>query len=270
MPATAAQSQIVGYSDWEGNNGTIIPRDSTISTDAGSGEGRLLQISGPEGTGRVLISVEACPAVVCDPPPPAPLAVTNLHVAMEELTSSTATVRFNNGSAGGAIANGYEIRYLATDSNVMSDDEFHQATRAAQVVPGAPGSDAMLMLDSLKPATHYLVGVRTQGPCLGQSDIAVTEFMTPVMKFTQLSGCFVATAAYGSELQPEVAALRSARDDLRPRSPLFAAAIELYYRSGPAAAAVIKRSDTARTLARRLIGPVADLAEAATKLAGRP
>ena len=92
------------------------------------------------------------------------------------------------------------------------------------------------------------------------------RFKTPVMKFTQLSGCFVATAAYGSEMEPEVAALRSARDDLRPRSALFAAAIELYYRSGPAAAAVIGRSDTARALARRLIGPVAELAQAASQL----
>ena len=74
------------------------------------------------------------------------------------------------------------------------------------------------------------------------------------MKFTQLSGCFVATAAYGSEMEPQVAALRRVRDALRPRSPLFAAAADLYYRSGPAAAAVIARSDTARALARRLLG----------------
>ena len=121
----------------------------------------------------------------------------------------------------------------------------------------------MLVLENLKPSQHYVVGIRSQGPCNGQSDIAMVDFMTPTQKFTQLSGCFVATAAYGSEMQPQVAALRSLRDTLRPRSGLVAAAVDLYYRSGPAAAAVIARSDTARTLARRLLGPAAELAEAA-------
>jgi hypothetical protein len=82
------------------------------------------------------------------------------------------------------------------------------------------------------------------------------------MKFTQLSGCFVATAAYGSALEPRVAALRHARDRLAPASPLFAAAVDLYYRSGPAAAAVVGDSDVARSLARRVLAPFAGLAEA--------
>ena len=88
------------------------------------------------------------------------------------------------------------------------------------------------------------------------------SFQTTVQKFTQLSGCFVATAAYGSALEPHVAALRHARDRLRPVSPLFAAATDLYYRSGPAAAAVVGQSPVARGLARRVIAPFATLAEA--------
>ena len=118
---------------------------------------------------------------------------------------------------------------------------------------------------NLKPSQHYVVGIRSLGSCNGQSDIAMVDFMTPTQKFTQLSGCFIATAAYGSEMEPQVAALRSLRDTLRPRSGLVAAAVDLYYRSGPAAAAVIGRSDTARALARRLLGPAAELAEAAVR-----
>ena len=267
-PATGAQSQIEGYSTWLGDSGTIIPRDNTISNVPGSGEGRLREITGPGGTGRVLVALEQCEPTVCDPPPPRPVMVSQLEVSDEEITASTATVRFLNGGANGSPANGYEIRYLATNDLSMTEDEFNQANRAPQVVPGLPDTSASFALDSLKPQTHYVVGVRTQGPCMGVSDIAITDFKTPVMKFTQLSGCFVATAAYGSAMEPEVAALRTARDQLRPQSSLFAAAIELYYRSGPAAAAVIKRSDTARSLARRLIGPVAEIARAATTLTG--
>jgi hypothetical protein len=169
-------------------------------------------------------------------------------------------VRFRNASADGLPVSGYEIRYLETSGATLTPDQFSQGNRARQVTPGPPDSDTMVSIDSLKPSTHYVVGIRSQGPCMGQSDIAVADFTTPNMKFTQLSGCFVATAAYGSEMQPQVTALRSVRDTLRPRSGLVAAAVDLYYRSGPAAAAVIQRSDTARTLARRLLAPAAELA----------
>ena len=87
-------------------------------------------------------------------------------------------------------------------------------------------------------------------------------FQTPGMKFTQLSGCFIATAAYGSAEEHSVAALRRVRDRLRRASTLFATATELYYRSGPAAAEVLRRSDTARALVRRLLRPVGEAAEA--------
>ncbi len=262
--ATGTADQIEGYSDWTGATGTIVPRDATITADKpGSGEGRLLEISGPAGTGRVLVSLESCSPVVCDPPPPTPGMVSELSVSPEEVTAISAIVRFKNAGAGGQPVSGYEIRYLASNDTTLTPDEFSQATRANQVTPGQPGSDGMLMLENLKPSQHYVVGIRSHGPCNGQSDIATIDFSTPSQKFTQLSGCFVATAAYGSEWEPRVAALRSLRDSLRPKSGLVAAAVDLYYRSGPAAAAVIARSDTARTLARRLLGPAAELAEAA-------
>jgi len=268
--ATGTADQIQGYSDWTGATGAIMPRDATITTGvSGSGEGRLLQISGPAGNGRVLVSLEDCSPVVCDPPPPAPEMVSNLRVQPEEVTAISAIVRFDNAGAGGRPVSRYEIRYLATDETTLTPDEFSQATRANQVTPGQPGSAGMLVLDNLKPSQHYVIGVRSQGPCNGQSDIAMIDFTTPSQKFTQLSGCFIATAAFGSEMEPQVAALRSLRDSLRPKSGLVAAAIDLYYRSGPAAAAVIARSDTARTLARRLLAPAAELAEVATRVAGQ-
>ena len=118
--------------------------------------------------------------------------------------------------------------------------------------------------DLIRMQLHlFLVGIECGGKVsLQHSKIAVVSFETTTQKFTQLSGCFVATAAYGSALEPHVAALRHARDRLRPVSPLFAAATDLYYRSGPAAAAVVGQSEVARGLARRVIAPFASLAEA--------
>jgi len=61
-----------------------------------------------------------------------------------------------------------------------------------------------------------------------------------------------------------VMAMRRARDRLLADVPLFAVAADLYGRSGPAAADVLRRSDTARALARQVIGPLGTTAEAVT------
>ena len=118
----------------------------------------------------------------------------------------------------------------------------------------------------LKPQTQYTVAVRAIDPCGQASATARSTFSTPAMKFTQLSGCFVATAAWGSAMAPDVEAMRKVRDRLRPASTMFAVATDLYYRSGPAAAEVLKRSDTARALVRRLLGPVGAASQAAVAL----
>jgi hypothetical protein len=145
----------------------------------------------------------------------------------------------------------------------MSEDDFNTATPTQVVVPAPPGTMASFTVTDLKPRSNYMIGVRSLGPCNGKSDIATLAITTDAAKFTQLSGCFVATAAYGSELERHVASLRQARDHLRAASPLFAAATDLYYGSGPAAAELLRRSGTARAVVRRVLAPAASLAEAA-------
>ena len=179
-------------------------------------------------------------------------------------------VSFLNANANGKMVDSYEIRYrigtFATDADFASGDP------APLVTPGAPDAPATLEVDYLKPGRTYTLGVRSFDGCSQHSDVAAVSFETTAQKFTQLSGCFVATAAYGSALEPQVAALRRGRDRLRTASPLFATAADLYYRSGPAAAAVVATSAVARGLARRVIGPFAGLAEAldAAAAPGRP
>ena len=143
--------------------------------------------------------------------------VSNLRIQPEEVTALSAIVRFDNASAGGHAVSSYEIRYLATDGTTLTPDEFSQAdarepgdTRPARQRwgAGARESEAQPALRDRHPLA---------GPCNGQSDVATIDFMTPSQKFTQLSGCFIATAAYGSEMEPQVAALRSLRDSLRPK-----------------------------------------------------
>jgi hypothetical protein len=283
-PSAGAITQITGYGDWTGATGNLSPRDATISTaDLGSGEARLLSITDARTglTGRVIASVAPCTQVVCDPVtnvcsvcdpatqectplacdplPPAPTPVTALAVTANGLTATTATLRFGNAKSNDAPVLSYDIRYR--DGSSMTEDEFASSASAPQVTPGAPGSVATFTVSNLKPATAYTVGVRAVDSCGQVSPLITDTFETPTMAFTKLSGCFIATAAWGSAMAPDVAAMRQVRDRLRPASTMFAVATDLYYRAGPAAAAVLSRSDTARALVRQVLAPVGTVAQ---------
>jgi hypothetical protein len=258
-PVQAAVSQIAGYGDWSGATGTVSPQDGSISTtDLGSGEERLLETDGVGGSGRVHVGLGPC--LGCNPLPPLPSTVTDLAPTDGGLTAAAATLGFGNAQANGGPVSSYEIRYRPGTS--MTDADFAQAISAQQVTPGSPASLASFSISPLMPDTQYVVGVRAFDGCGQPSAIAQTTFQTPAVQFTQLSGCFVATAAWGSALGPEVSAMRRVRDRLRPSNLLFATATDLYYRSGPAAAQVLRRSDTARTLVRLFLGSVGTAAEA--------
>lgn len=70
------------------------------------------------------------------------------------------------------------------------------------------------------------------------------------------SGCFIATAAYGSYLDPHVRALREFRDQHLLSSAAGREFVHLYYRNSPAFAAVIGRSAILRAATRWFLTPV--------------
>jgi hypothetical protein len=253
---TAAISEIYGYGDWSGAVGDISPKDSTISTaDFGSGELRLLSTDGAGGIGRVHVEIMSLASGH-------PSDIADLAPAPDGVQSSAATFQFTNAAVGGQPVQAYEVRYL-TGSDLTAAN-FSAGLSGPMITPGAPGSLATFTVPRLKPKTDYVVGIRALGACGDSSAIATVTFTTPAASFQKVEGCFIATAAWGSELEPHVASMRRVRDRLRPASALFALATDLYYRSGPAAAGVIRRSDSARALVRRLLAPVAAVADIAS------
>ena len=68
--------------------------------------------------------------------------------------------------------------------------------------------------------------------------------------------CFIATAAYGSPLEPHVTALREFRDRYLQRTALGRAFIGFYYRHSPPLAAVIAEHAWLQFLVRMLLTPL--------------
>jgi hypothetical protein len=69
-------------------------------------------------------------------------------------------------------------------------------------------------------------------------------------------GCFIATAAYGSPLEPHVVVLRAFRDRYLRRSGLGRAFIRFYYRHSPPVAAVVAQHEWLRFLVRAMLTPL--------------
>jgi hypothetical protein len=69
-------------------------------------------------------------------------------------------------------------------------------------------------------------------------------------------GCFIATAAYGSHLDPHVEVLRRFRDDVLLTNAPGRAFVEFYYASSPPVADYIRRSEPLRAAVRAALTPV--------------
>jgi hypothetical protein len=292
----AATSTLAGYGDPQGATGDLHPPDSTISDLPGSGAGRLLLINQPPApgaaplSGRVLVSTEVGGVIPPPPPPedagtgpgpvdadvpdaapvddagapPAPPCVLStaspLVVAVDDVSSESATISFVEPAD--PIWSGilqYEIRrWNGLD---QTDVAFLGGLPVATVDKVGPGQRLTVSVPNLKSEIQYSVGARPMGAC-GMGPVAYAALTTRLREFTMLSGCFIATAAYGSPLARDVALLRRVRDRASAGHGVAAAAADVYARSSPPAANLLGQSQAARAVARRLLAPLVELARA--------
>ena len=271
----------VGFGSVDGlepDAATMHAMDGTITDDPvnspGSGADRLRMP--PGATYRLQVEVRDQDFCNSHSPPAAPTEITAAPVADPKHSHQWGHLHFIAPASSLPIAR-YDVRTSTCPVRSWGSASFVQGLPASSTaiasealmvpVTGAAGSAVDVDFGGLSPSTNYFVGVRAVDGCNQVGPIAVAELTTTRVDYTKLSGCFIATAAWGSALAPEVSALRQARDRLRQASGLFAVAAELYYRSGPAAAQVLGHSDTARALVRRLLGPVGAVALAQPELA---
>jgi ribosomal protein L7/L12 len=93
----------------------------------------------------------------------------------------------------------------------------------------------------------------------GEAEKVIDARTTSTSGVPAKSGCFIATAAYGSVDAPEVEALRRFRDRVLLPSPIGRRFVYGYYRLSPPIAARVSGSSTARTCVRAVLKPLAEL-----------
>lgn len=69
-------------------------------------------------------------------------------------------------------------------------------------------------------------------------------------------GCFIATAAYGSYLDPHVMVLRNFRDNILMKNDLGRAFVKYYYRNSPAIAEKISKTEGLKIVTRLALTPI--------------
>jgi hypothetical protein len=78
-------------------------------------------------------------------------------------------------------------------------------------------------------------------------------------------GCFIATAAYGTEMEEDVVLLREFRDEVLLTNPVGRKFVELYYEYSPPVADVIRDSEALKAVTRAALKPLVWMVESSKR-----
>jgi hypothetical protein len=158
----------------------------------------------------------------------------------------------------------YEVRValapITDELSFMAGVPAKQASSEAAelLVPtaAAPGELVEVALGGLTAQTHHHVAVRAVDGCAAAGPIATAEITTTERKFTTVTPCFIATAAWDSPLAAEIGTLRRFRDRHLASTAPGRLLVSVYERVGPVLADFIRPSEARREAVRRLLRPL--------------
>jgi len=207
------------------------------------------------GTGgeHVLLSSSACQDLDCStagPPSPPRVVTSSLSV-----TATSATLSFLAADDHGQPPLGYEVRAVLANGPFFDASGFTHWPTVALPSPDASATadPRTVTVDALTPQSVYALGIRARGRC-GWSAPSLVRLTTSAPRYQQLSGCVVATAAFGSPDERHVARLRGWRNQWVASSAWGALAADLYAASAPPLAHALAESDTLRAWVRDGLG----------------
>jgi Abnormal spindle-like microcephaly-assoc'd, ASPM-SPD-2-Hydin/Putative Ig domain len=182
---------------------------------------------------------------------------------------SITSLDFGAPQKGTSVTKSIRIRNLGTsavtiDSQTVADLQIFSATNIAPFILN-PGETSATISIVYAPLATQSYGDKltlnasdgtTYKLSLTGSEAGVQNNAPPASSGGGGGGCFIATAAYGSYLDPHVNVLRNFRDNILMKSAMGAAFVKFYYASSPQVADVIRQHEGLRFMTRLLLTPV--------------
>lgn len=144
-----------------------------------------------------------------------------------------------------------EEGYIIESRTIPSDPE-ESATAEFKEIAKVPQNTTTCTIAGLTPYTVYQYRIRA---FRGTSTSNYSEYSDGVELKTS-DKCFIATAAYGSLIEPHVATLRQFRDLFLIPNKIGRSLVDIYYKYSPPIADLISRHSTLRAIVRAMLWPM--------------